>query len=119
MSSCEQIVALASSHGGKVFHVVRSSFADSVDTFLKAYLTRLIHVCMAHVIQRVCILVNATVVVAFIRTKNGWYKTEPCVPMPLVQGWLPSANCKWSHSHQVPEEESHFFPYQLFRTGQL
>ena len=36
LGKADEVLPLASSHGGKVFHVVRSSFVDSLDVSMKA-----------------------------------------------------------------------------------
>ena len=37
MEKADDLLPLASSYGGKLFHVVRSSFVDSVEACLKSY----------------------------------------------------------------------------------
>ena len=44
MENADGVLPLASSHGGKLFHVVRSSFVDSLEACLKSYLSRLTQV---------------------------------------------------------------------------
>ena len=44
MENADEVLPLASNHGGKLFHVVRSSFVDSLEACLKSYHSRLIQV---------------------------------------------------------------------------
>ena len=44
MEEADDVLPLASSHGGKLFHVVRSSFVDSLEACLKSYHSRLTQV---------------------------------------------------------------------------
>ena len=44
MEEADDVLPLASSHGGKLFHVVRSSFVDSLEACLKLYHSRLTQV---------------------------------------------------------------------------
>ena len=44
MERANDILPLASSFGGKLFHVVRSSFVDSLEACLKSYHSRLTQV---------------------------------------------------------------------------
>ena len=44
MEGANDILPLASSYGGKLFHVVRSSFVDSLEACLKSYHSRLTQV---------------------------------------------------------------------------
>lgn len=44
MEEADEVLPLASSQGGKLFHVIRSSFVDSLEASLKSYHTRLTQV---------------------------------------------------------------------------
>ena len=44
MEQADDVLPLASSQGGKLFHVVRSSFVDSLEACLKSYHSRLTQV---------------------------------------------------------------------------
>lgn len=44
MKEADEVLPLASSQGGKLFHVIRSSFVDSLEASLKSYHTRLTQV---------------------------------------------------------------------------
>lgn len=44
MEEADEVLPLASSQGGKLFHVVKSSFVDSFEACLKTYHTRLMQV---------------------------------------------------------------------------
>ena len=46
MEQADEVLPLASSQGGKLFHVVRSSFVDSLEACLKSYHSRLTQVQM-------------------------------------------------------------------------
>lgn len=51
MEEVDDVLPLASSHGGKLFHVVRSSFVDSLEACLKSYHSRLTQVNINHVLE--------------------------------------------------------------------
>lgn len=44
MEEADEVLPLANSQGGKLFHVIRSSFVDSLEASLKSYHTRLTQV---------------------------------------------------------------------------
>ena len=51
MEEADDVLPLASSHGGKLFHVVRSSFVDSLEACLKSYHSRLTQVNIDHMLE--------------------------------------------------------------------
>ena len=54
MEKADDILPLASSYGGKLFHVVRSSFVDSLEACLKNYLSRQSQVCRCGYCDKFC-----------------------------------------------------------------
>lgn len=90
MENADGVLPLASSHGGKLFHVVRSSFVDSLEACLKSYLSRLTQ--LLSDFPKVCSIDCLYTVLSsavFIKNHLVYYEdvlgSEPRRPFPVLQ----------------------------------
>lgn len=89
MEEADEVLPLASSQGGKLFHVIRSSFVDSLEVSLKSYHTRLTQ--LLSDFPKVCDVECLFIVLGsavFIRNHLVHYEdvlgSEPRRPFPLL-----------------------------------
>lgn len=118
MDEADEVLPLASSQGGKLFHVIRSSFVDSLEASLKSYHTRLTQVHSSQgftshtVVFPVLTLHQSTLNLAYLyRMLTSYFLSLRANSLNVCKNILPWMVCKfgvtvhpngvvgWWHSH--------------------